>query len=144
MEKDFTLISELRAIREEKEKLSRKEAELSRSTLSDLDLIPLLYKWYGEIQTNRKHPVKEGTVKFKKQFLYVILFLYTPITLAGGVMGRGIRNTLSRIFGFRSPTYVSNLCNGAVMEYLHYKDFRRDVNGIYKRLLQRMYEEGVI
>lgn len=142
--RDFTHIAELRKLLDEKERLLQKEAELSASMLTDFHLIPVLYDWYKEIQTRRRHPVAEREVIFKKQFTYLIVSFYTPVALAGGIMRRGVREKLSCLFGFKSSSYVSNLCSDAISEYATYKDFRRDVLAIYQLLLERLQQGGFI
>ena len=65
------------------------------------------------------------------------MFLYSPGTLAGGKIGKGIRDALAKVLGFKAPTAISNLCTDVMFLYSNYKDFRRDINCIYVQILER-------
>lgn len=58
MVREFSAISELKSIREQKSRLSEREQELIKPILSDLNIIPVIYKWYcevvGELRITRK------------------------------------------------------------------------------------------
>lgn len=49
MIKEFSVVSELKAIREQKSRLSERENELSAPVLSDLELIPVIYEWFKDV-----------------------------------------------------------------------------------------------
>ena len=49
MTKEFSSIMELKAIREQKSRLSEREQELSSPVLCDTSLIPQIYSWFKEI-----------------------------------------------------------------------------------------------
>ena len=57
MVREFSAISELKSIREQKSRLSEREQELIKPILSDLNIIPVIYKWYCEVVGNRGHLV---------------------------------------------------------------------------------------
>lgn len=140
----FSIISELNNIRSEKEKLMLKEKELSQASLTSLELIPVMYEWYKEIQKKRSYPVNEGTTKFKKEFIFLILFLFSPTALTGDRIASGVRRVLSDLFELKSPSAISNLCKDVTFQYCNYYDFRRDIHRIYSIILERLLKEDLI
>ena len=89
MVKEFSAISELKSIREQKSRLSEREQELIKPILSDLNIIPVIYKWYCEVVGNCGLPERRAGASFRQKFIFIILFLYSPSTLAGGRLQRG-------------------------------------------------------
>ena len=79
MVREFSAISELKSIREQKSRLSERESELSAPIMSDLDYIPSIYKWFCEIQDFRDCPGNKDSVHIRKKFIFIILFLYWPV-----------------------------------------------------------------
>ena len=78
----FSEIAEIKSIREQKSKLSEREKELTEPILTDLDMIGMLYRWFQEI-ISQKEIFRSGNVTQRKKFIFIILFLYSPSTLAG-------------------------------------------------------------
>lgn len=135
-------IGEIRAVRNERERLDRLEAELAAPLLSDLDKIDRLYAWFAELQSARDLAPRIDSVAQRKKFLFVILRLYSPASLAGGKMTRGLRDKLAEVFGLHSRTTVSDNCADIVFFYQHYKEFREEVNHLYSCLAARLEEDG--
>ena len=84
--KEFSSISELKHIREQKSRLSEREAELSVPVLDNISLIPQVYKWFVDISSQIKPDVSFDNVIQRKKFLYVALFLFAPSVLASVIM----------------------------------------------------------
>ena len=59
MIKEFSVVSELKAIREQKSRLSERENELSAPVLSDLELIPVIYEWFKDVLSEMAFPPQE-------------------------------------------------------------------------------------
>lgn len=144
MNKEFSSIVELKSIREQKSRLSERENELSRPFLSDYSLIQTIYVWFKEILANRDCPPNPESVNQRKKFLFVILFLYSPSVLAGGKMPDGLRDALCRTLGMNTGSTISKNCADVVFLYQNYADMRRDVDGIYDGIMQRLHEHGII
>ena len=98
----FSEIAEIKSIREHKSKLSEREKELTEPILTDLDMIGMLYRWFQEI-ISQKEIFRSGNVTQRKKFIFIILFLYSPSTLAGGKMKNGLRDKLAEVLGFLLP-----------------------------------------
>lgn len=133
----FSEIAEIKSIREQKSKLSEREKELTEPTLTDLNMIETLYGWFQEI-ISQKGMFGLGNVTQRKKFIFIILFLYSPSTLAGGKMKNGLRNKLAEVLGVSAQTAISDNRNNLVFSYQLYKYFRQDVDWIYGKILERL------
>ena len=144
MVKEFSVVSELKTIREQKSRLSERESELSIPKLTDLELISEIYKWFCELVRNCGLPERRAGIRFRKQFIYIIMFLYSPSTLAGGKIAPGLRDILAGLLGFKSPTGISNLCVDVTFYYDNYKVFRQDIEYLYTEIINRLKFKGLI
>lgn len=144
MTKVFSSIMELKAIREQKSRLSEREQELSLPILTDLSLIQELYQWFKEILSRMDCPPNPDSVTQRKKFLFIILFLFAPSVLAGGRLPNGIRAEIAHVFPDVSPCVISNNIADVSFIYQQYKDFRQDIEFIYNQVLERLKIIGVI
>lgn len=132
----FSKIAEIKSIREQKSRLSDREKELTEPTLTDLNMIPTLFTWFLEIISDRDCPGRVESVTQRKKFLYIILFLYSPVTLAEGKMLTGLREELSRLFNV-SPTVISN--NYKDIDFLCNRDPDwRMMDGVFDEIMKRI------
>ena len=74
MIKEFSVVSELKAIREQKSRLSERENELSAPVLSDLELIPVIYEWFKDVLSEMAFPPQAECITQRKKFIFIILF----------------------------------------------------------------------
>lgn len=144
MTKEFSSIVELKAIREQKSRLSEREQELSASMLTDFALIPEIYSWFKEILSQSDCPPNFESVTQRKKFLFIVLFLFAPSVLAGGRLPNGIRAEIAGVFPDVSPCVISNNIADVSFIYQQYKDFRQDIEFIYNQVLERLKIKGVI
>lgn len=144
MTKEFSSIVELKAIREQKSRLSEREQELSAPMLTDFALIPEIYSWFKEILSQSDCPPNFESVTQRKKFLFIVLFLFAPSVLAGGRLPNGIRAEIAGVFPDVSPCVISNNIADVSFIYQQYKDFRQDIEFIYNQLLERLKIKGVI
>lgn len=133
----FSNIFELKSIREQKHRLSERESEIAKPVLTDLGMIDTLYEWFKEIALDGKE-LPKGNVSQRKKFIFIILYLYSPTTLAGGKMRAGLREKLAEVFPIKEKSVVSNNTNNLVFSYQLYKYFRQDVERIYKEIILRL------
>lgn len=143
MVKEFSSIMELKSIREQKSRLSERENELAKPLLTDLDMIPRIYEWFKEILSLRDCPPRIESVTQRKKFLFIILFLYSPSTLAGGRLLNGVRSALRDVFPKVAPCVISNNLADITFIYQQYKDFRNDVGEIYEEIRRRLEAKGM-
>lgn len=138
--KGFSSISELKHIREQKSRLSEREAELVSPILTNLESIPYIYELFKNIVRTMNIPPREKIIQ-RKEFLFIILFLFVPSVLAGGRIPNGVRKSLEHVFPKVKPCTISNNIADVFFLYQQYKYFRSDINIIYKEMLKRL-EEG--
>ena len=144
MKKGFSSIAELKFIREQKKRLTERENELTSPVLKDLTLIPMLYDWFKDILVEMSCPVNVESVTQRKKFLFIVLFLFSPSVLAGGRLPNGIRTELSNLFNDVSPCVISNNISDIAFIYQQYKDFRKDIEYLYCRIVERLETEHLI
>lgn len=144
MVKEFSVVSELKTIREQKSRLSERENELSAPVLSDLELIPVIYEWFKEVLSEMDFPPQVESITQRKKFLFIVLFLFSPSVLAGGRMPNGVRKTLEEVFPNVKPCTISNNLADVVFLYQQYKDFRQDIEYIYTEIVSRLKCKGLI
>ncbi len=138
MLKQFSTIMELKSIRDLKSKLSEREKELSTPLLSDISLISAIYGWFKEIVSEEALQPNIESVTQRKKFLFVILLLFAPSTLAGGRLPIGIRDELTKLFPGLSPYAISHNISDIAFLYRHYKNFRQDIELIYDGIIRRL------
>lgn len=144
MTREFSSIVELKAIREQKSRLSEREQELSAPMLTDFALIPEIYSWFKEILSQSDCPPNFESVTQRKKFLFIVLFLFAPSVLAGGRLPNGIRAEIAGVFPDVSPCVISNNIADVSFIYQQYKDFRQDIEFIYNLVFERFKIKGVI
>lgn len=140
----FSEISELKTIREQKSRLSEREAELTQPMLTNLGMVEELYEWFKEILASRNCPPNIESVTQRKKFIFIVLYLYCPSALAGGKMAKGLREKLSEILGVKAPSTISNNITNVVFIYNQYKNFRRDVEWVYSEIVSRLKQKEII
>ena len=143
MVKEFS-VSELKAIREQKSRLSERENELSTPVWSDLELIPVIYEWFKEVLSEMAFPPQVECITQRKKFLFIVLFLFSPSVLAGGRMPNGVRKSLEEVFPNVKPCTISNNLADVVFLYQQYKDFRQDIEYLYTEIVNRLRIKGLI
>lgn len=144
MVQEFSIISELKTIREQKSRLSEIEQELSVPLLNDLSHILIIYEWFCDIQGNRNLPGRNENVHIRKKFIFLILFIYSPSTLAGGRMPVGLRDAIAETLGLKDITFISHNVETVVFMYQNYRDFRRDIEYLYTEIINRLKLKGLI
>lgn len=137
--KEFSSISELKHIREQKSRLSEREAELAKPRLTNLELIPTIYDMFKEVLCVIGLPSR-GRIIQRKEFLFIVLFLFVPSVLAGGRIPNGVRKALENVFPKVRPCTISNNIADVAFLYQQYKYFRSDVNIIYNEILNQLKE----
>lgn len=144
MTKEFSSIMELKAIREQKSRLSERERELSSALLQDTSLIPEIYSWFNDIVAETDHSPNPDGVMQRKKFLFIVLFLYAPSSLAGGRLPNGIRAELAKLFPDVSPCVISNNIADVSFIYQQYRNFRKNIEHIFSDILKKLKVKGVI
>lgn len=150
MRQKFASISELRFIAGQKERLaemrrdlSERERAISEPILRDRSLIGEIFGWFEEVAAGMGLPPCEGNPAQRKKFIFIILYLYSPLTLVGEKMGTGLRDEIVRATGC-TASLISHNCEDAAFLYQHYRDHRKDVDAIYGEIARRLEERGAV
>ena len=136
MELDFNKIIRLKKIRIEKSELSEEENILTSPVLKDKSLIHEIYKIFVELLNKRGCPPNIDSVTQRKKFIFIILYLFSPSSLAGGKMTAGLREEMSRV--------ISDNCADVVFLYQNYGDFSGDIEYLYTEIVHRLKIKGLI
>ena len=144
MELDFSKIERLKKIRSEKSELSSEENALASPFLEDKRLIREIYRIFVEILSERTCPPNPDSVTQRKKFIFIVIYLFSPSTLAGGRMKHGLREEMSRVMDIRSAGIISKDCEDVVFLFRHYKDFSYDIRNIYAEIMSRLKAKGFV
>lgn len=134
------MIDRLVEIQGEREALHREERSLSSPSMMDYDDVGRVYRFccqaYGEL-----HPDRHGSgSELRRQAIFVILFLYSPRTLAGGRMNSGLRRRIAEVMGLE-PSNVSHYHADVWFYYSVYADFREDIDNLFARVFALLRED---
>lgn len=135
MELDFDKIIRIRKIRSVKSDLSKEENILTRPVLSDKKLIPKIYNVFTSLISDRECKPATNTVIQRKKFIFIVLYLYSPSSLAGDKMAPGLRDELSNVLGVQAKSTISNNCANLVFLYQNYTSFRKDVEYLCNKII---------
>lgn len=94
--------------------------------LKDLSLIPKIYGIFQDIKND------EITANERKEFIFVIIYLYAPCRFFGGKMPKGLRRAIGKATGVSAMTAISNNCTELMVLYTTYQDFRQGVDQLLK------------
>lgn len=97
--------------------------------LKDLALIPKIYEIFKGIKGG------DITVNDRKEFIFVVIYLYAPQKLFGGKMPHGMRRAIANITGITCASFISSTCAELLILYTTYDDFQQEVD----RLLNKVY-----
>lgn len=97
--------------------------------LSDLSLIPKIYEVF------EKKKGSSITVNDRKEFIFVVVYLYSPNKFFGGKMPQGMRKTISNTLRIDS-TCISRTCTELMVLYTTYSDFRQGVDELLTSVLE--------
>lgn len=143
MVKEFSTVSELKSIREQKSRLSEREQELAKPLLYDYLLIGEIYGWFKELLLVLALPPCVDSPTQRKKFIFIILFLYSPSTLAGGKMKVGLRDKIAEVTGC-TGSLISHNCEDVTFFYQQYKSHRQDIDYLYTEIINRLRIKGLI
>jgi hypothetical protein len=99
--------------------------------LNDLSLIPIIYGIFQELKGGNI------TVNDRKEFIFVVVYLYSPAKFFGGKMPQGMRGAISRALRMDS-TCISRTCTELMVLYTTYSDFRQGVDDLLTSVLSRL------
>lgn len=144
MVNDFSIIEQIKLVKEKKEKLSRIEQNLSSPILTDKSLIPEVYELFKRVLSEQDFSPMPESPHQRKKFVFVILFLYSPKTLAGYHSPRGLRDAIAKAIGLRDVTFISNNIETVAFLSQNDKYFKEDIEYLYTEIINRLKFKGLI
>lgn len=109
--------------------------------LSDTGLIAEIYAHFCDFV---KGLGKSHHSERRREFMFIIAYLYCPSVLIGASMPRGFRGVLKELLHVESPSAISNYTTDLFFLYNHYKDFRDVVEGAYNHIACSMSLDSAI
>lgn len=141
MNEDFSLIQQIKSTKEEIERLTSLEHKLSTPVLTDKRLIPEIYNTFKDAVIEMGLSPTESLQK--KKFIFIVLFLYSPMTLAGYHIPRGLRNIIAEVSGLRTPKFITNNKDDISFLSVNDKYFRADIEYLYNKIMDRLKVKGL-
>lgn len=138
MEKDFSVIWDLKALRDSRSDLKSREKEMSRPLLDDLSIVKDIYRWAMDVPPGGKRCWRALR---QRVFIFVVLFLYSPSTLAGQRMRQGLRGEIAAAMG-RTGSLVSHYTRDLPFMFNHYRWFRDEAGAVYSEVVKRLRDTG--
>lgn len=131
-------IARIREIGERREELIAEERTLSKPELTDLSRLGEVCGYCREACAEL-HAGKMRRGDIRRQVTFVAVYLYSPASLSGKKMIRGLRNLLAAEFGV-SPECISYYVRDIMFLYDHYPVFRGNIDGIFAKVMRRLKE----
>lgn len=144
MIEEFNKITELKSTLVEKTKLREKVNVLSKPLLKDAHHIPMIYEWFCEISGYETGIDTDLSTDKKYQFLFIIMCLYSPASILGKSLVKGVRGAVAEVFHYQHGSGVSNHLPKVPIMYSTYKDFSSQVDSIYLEIKERLIEKGLL
>lgn len=130
-------LKELEEIRKRKKELETLEKETLNPVLTNFDNLLLIQEWFEYLASQKENFPKSSSIEYRQRYLFIVALLYSPGTLLGDSLIRGLRNRLAELFHI-STYAVSHSLKSVWFYYCHYKDFKEDVDYIYSEILFRI------
>lgn len=138
----FDKLAQIQDLNKRKELLLIEEQNATKAILTDFELIPLLYKWFKEAQAEIAR--KEGEVTKRREFLFIVLYLYAPKSLIKGHLPDGLRDTLVNALNSVNKSSISNDINYLYLFYKQYINFRNAVEYAYAFIMDKLSNEKLL
>ncbi|MCI2145824.1 MAG: hypothetical protein LKK08_06210 [Bacteroidales bacterium] len=117
--------------------LTCRNKTLAEPVLTDMSKIPELWKLFQEILAERGNGEKIKGTYDRDKFLLIVVLLYSPATLSGEKMGKGLRDVLAECFGLNAPSAISDNVRDVIFLWENYSSFRDDVKYIWSEIKKR-------
>lgn len=100
--------------------------------LKDLSLIQKIYEIFEDMKG------KEIKVNDRKEFIFVVIYLYSPNKFFGGKMPQGLRRAITKATKVTCASVISATCTELMVLYTTYSDFRQGVDNLMDKVLLSM------
>ena len=144
LEDVFEQVNSISSTKQEIRSLQNKYNLLITPALSDASLIPQIFEWYKETSPDAGLTDRDSKSLFMQCFVFVIALLYSPQSLAGGKLSLGLREKLSILLHYKSPTSISNVIPNLMFLYRSYQSYRDRVNSSFSTILSRLSSNNLL
>lgn len=125
------IMERVRWIRETKAILSKEELVLSEPMITDLSMVGNIYDLFKNFHLGKRSQM------VRKQFIFVVLFLFSPSALGGSKMRRGLREKIAEVLNCTCSN-ISHDYKNVSFYYVTYKNFRKDVNDVISEIVEKI------
>jgi hypothetical protein len=80
----------------------------------------------------------EIKVNDRKEFIFVVIYLYSPNKFFGGKMPQGLRRAITKATKVTCASVISATCTELMVLYTTYADFRQNVDELMNKILLSM------
>ena len=115
-------------VKDTKNILCKEESRLSVPLLCDISLVGNIYDLFISYHQGKKFR------NIRKQFIFIVLYFFSPSALGGMKMRRGLRDKIAEVLQCTASN-VSHDYGNVGFFYTRYKSFRYDVNIAIERML---------
>lgn len=141
-------ILSIQEIKQKKESILKLEKEMCSPLLTDFSFIPIIYEWFKSYMNELNCPINplsvKHSVKQRKKFILVILYLFAPASIVGNKMPNRLRETIANTLGIEKHSIVSICCKDLVFSLRYYKDFKRDAEGAFRFIHNKLVASKII
>lgn len=124
------------------ERLNKEIKERSKPKIENIDLVSVVFKAFCDTLNLSDVIVRKDKEKVRV-FILLCVWLFSPISLVGEQIRRGLRPRIADIFAYHE-TNISNILRTSLNDYHFNKRFRLFVNDTYIEFLEELRRKGVI
>jgi hypothetical protein len=81
---------------------------------------------------------------YKKAFVLIITFFYSPASFLGKKMVKGIRQILSDTLHYKSASGISYLLKNGMYQYGQYTNDKATINKLFDEVESYLIKEGIV
>lgn len=144
LEDVFEQINCISSTKQEIRNLQSKYNMLITPALSDVSLLPQIFEWYKETSPDTGLKDRDSKSMFMQCFVFIVTMLYSPQSLAGGKLLLGLREKLSILLHYKSPTSISNVIPNLMFLYRSYQSYRDRVNHSFSAILAKLSSNNLL
>lgn len=111
-------------------------AQVFTPKMSDLSLIGKIHQLYVKVADESGFS-GDGTSN-NKQFVFLVLYLYSPASLCGGTINRKLRKAVASVLGINADTALYKMRATSVSWYDTYPEFRNECNRAIEEISRQM------
>ena len=123
-------ILSIQKIKQEKELILKSEKEMCMPLLTDFSQIPVIYKWFKAFMNKRNRSFNQRAVDQRKEFLFVVLYLFAPASMVGYKMPNGLRAKIAKTLHVQQHCSLSVYCEDLIFLFQNCNGFKRDIEEV--------------